>query len=62
MNLEPYKSSRFYAKGELEPALFYALASPFIGEEEAQGYMVPRANMRDDIGVDTDQVEVPVEA
>ena len=33
---------------------------PFIGEGEAHGYMVSRANVDDDMGVDTDQVEVVV--
>jgi len=47
---------------EIELALFYALTSPFIAEEEAQRYMVARANIGDDVGVDADQVEVATKA
>ena len=32
-----------------------------IGEGGAQGYMIPRANIGNDVRVDADQVEVAVE-
>jgi hypothetical protein len=36
------------------------MASPFIGEEEARGYMVSRAKMDGDIGVDANQLEAAI--